>query len=503
MSELAVKTPSMRRRARRSRRNKQMQSIDASVRKVNLSDNDGILKYCSKFVNNENVFTPRPIPSPTSVFTLSRTFNFSAPMGDALNLVFIAQPDIYEPYNYFNIHGVSSTTSVLLEFLNSSTMLLPGESYATGSRDIRIMFPIVPNNPAITRVQSVFKVAQLSTICVAPDYRDPETLLIQDGAVPYFNFSAATGASIINIGFVVQGATSGTVTCDYLFYDQKDLKGNLTTQPMIVTASNANLYNVSLAAFPVPVGTQSFSISLQGFARLDAISLSAGFNLVAFHLDNYDSGILNPVNPTDEASWLTTVQAADAWAVTGLHVTATNTTAQGFTGGRVGMALIPLSYAIPSDYTDCINFISSRRHYKYVGAVIDGAHGVWSPRDLRETLHQPTYARMYSNRIVVACNIPSSGAAAASVQIQVSLRLELLTNSQTIASYLPPSSSVALDALFAAIRDNLNYAFGENPKHVERLKQIAKDVATNPAVVSTMKQLGKAGLTTLLGLLAV
>lgn len=501
-SQSAPLSKSQRRKLRRQRKIAGNKNAGTSVIKgpgTNQSDlsRSGINNYITKFIMNDNVPTPRPIPSPTSVFTVTRTINFKAPTGDPLNLVVIAQPDVYDPYLYYNPHGVTSTTSVVLEFVKSGTLLLQGESYASGSRDIHLMFSLVPNNPAIQRVQPVFKVASLSSICIAPDYRDYETLLIEDGGIPYYNFAAATALSTVSVTYVVRGSAYATVTANLLEYDNVNLTGTLTVAPMTVIANNANQFTISLSAHTFALNTRSITFQLIGMAKIDSVTIDAGFNISSFHLDNYESGILSPVNPSDEASWNATLQVSDAWAVTGMHVTVSNTTAQSFTGGQVGMALVPISYVIPSDFTDCLNFISSRRHYKYIGPVITGAHGMWSPRDLRETLHQPIYGRLYSNRIVAAVNIPASGAAAASVQVKFSMRIELLTNSQTVASYLPPSSAVALDDLFASIRYHLNDAYGENPDHIQRLKDIAKRVAQNPALINSLKNLGKAGLAAL------
>lgn len=458
-------------------------------------------EYVKKFVMNDNVASPRPIPNPTAVFTLTRVVNVSVPLNDTLGCVVIAQPDIHTPYLIYNPHGVTSSTSVVLEFLNSGTILLPGQNYAIGTRDIYMMFPLVPNNPNVGFIQPVFVLKGDGVIGLLPDYRDPEALLFQEGGRPYYNFVASTGLSTISLVINVKGSTSGTPSVNMIEYDNLDLSGSQTSSPFIATAANANNYTFTLTAYVPPVGTRSITFAMDGWAKIDSVSVANGFNISNWHLDNYSTDVLSAVNPADLSTWNSVVQVTDAWSVTGLHMTVTNTTAAGFTGGRVGMSLIPASYAIPSNFHDAYSLINSRKNYKFSGNIVKGAHGMWSPRDLRESLHQTINERLYSNRIVAAVQIPASGSAAASIQVTLSLRLEMLCNSQVIPTVVPPSSSYALDTLFAAIRQQLDIAYGENPDHLERLKTIARSVANNPQVRTALSSIGKAGLTALAGLL--
>lgn len=284
-------------------------------------------------------------------------------------------------------------------------------------------------------------------------------------------------------------------------YDGLDLTGTETVVPIVVTAANANFVTCTLATVAPPLNTQSIYIMIEGVVKLDQIVIDNGHNISSWPLVSRPITVLSPPNPSDQAQWDTFVQVSDAWAVTGMEVILTNDTALSFTSGKCSIALIPPSYAIPTAQEPCFKFLTSRRQLTFQGASVKGCHGLWSPRDLRETMHNFNYSRMYSNKVVSSFQITPSGATAAAITLSFSIRFELLANSQVIPTSLPPSSAVALDILFAAIRRHLQVAYCENPSHASKLMELARKVASSPEVKDAFKNILSTGSKALIGAL--
>lgn len=448
---------------------------------------DGLLRF-SPFV------MPRPIPTPAASYVLQRVVIINAPIGTALSGVVYAQPDLRLPMvTYYDDASGGRVIADTFEFGISRTLLLPSESFAVDETTIHVIPQLVSSLAHNVNVRPNILGSNTPSVCVYPDYRDPDIFKIGLGGKGYYNLSAATdNTTNLPVQFKITGVFNGPPIMDIVWYNGIDLSGGSTVIPLASTTISGDEFNFNgSGVIYVHPGSRSFTYTIKNVLRLDSlavISSSAFTQANSFDVINGEN--IYAVPSSDEQSWNSTVKSIEGWAPTGLALTATSVSAEAFTGGNIAVGLIPVSVTPYTNYQSLYNVIESRRSYKYTGRVVDGAHGLWAPRTLSDVSDLNAYTTLQSNLIGIAFSFPGSGAAAPEIKFTLTQRYDLQLNTALIPSVVPLSSPTALARIFALMRQHLNYVYGDNPNHMARLKKVASMIVESETFKQLVKDLG-------------
>lgn len=459
---------------------------------------DGILRF-SPFV------MPRPIPTPAASYVLQRVIIINTAAGQPLSGCVYAQPDLRLPMvTYYDDGSNGRTVADTFEFGISRTILLPSESYAVDNTTIHIIPQLISSLGHNVNVRPSLISTNTSSVSIYPDYRDPDVFKIGLGGKGYYNLTNATdNTTNLPVQFKVTGIFSAAPVMDIVWYAAHNLTGGSTTIPLASTTISGDEYNFNgSGVIYVHPGSLSFTYTLKNVVRLDGFSIisSAAFTQAnSFEVNLGDN--IYAVPSSEEGSWNSTVKAIEGWAPTGLALTATSVSANAFTGGNIAVGLIPISVPAYTDYQSLYDTIVSRRSFKYTGRVIDGAHGLWAPRSLSDVSEQNAYTSLQSNMVGLAFSFPASGAAAPEIKLTLTFRYDLQLNTMLIPSVMPLSSPTALARIFALLRHHLNYIYGDNPGHMDRLKKVAKSIVESEEFKILVKDLGSTTVKALSGVL--
>lgn len=469
---------------------------EKTFRKKNNIQSSDLIGFVDGFLRFAPFVMPRPIPTPAASYVLQRVVILNAPIGTALSGVVYAQPDLRLPMvTYYDDASGGRVIADTFEFGISRTTLLPSESFAVDETTIHVIPQLVSSVSHNVNVRPAILGTNTPSVCVYPDYRDPDVFRIGLGGKGYYNLTAVTdNTTNLPVQFKVTGIFNGAPIMDVVWYLGHDLTGGSTTIPLASTTISGDEYNFNgSGTIYVHPGSLSFTYTIKNVVKLDSLAIisSASFTQ-ANSFDVIKGENIYAVPSSDEGSWNSTVKSIEGWAPTGLALTATSVSAEAFTGGNIAVGLIPTSVTPYTNYQSLYDAIESRRSFKYTGRVVDGAHGIWAPRTLSDVSDLNAYTSLQSNMVGIAFSFPGSGAAAPEIKFTLTQRYDLQLNTALIPSVVPLSSPTALARIFALLRQHLNYIYGDNPNHINRLKKVASMIVDSDIFKQVVKDLGPA-----------
>lgn len=465
------------------------------VKKNNIQSND-MFGFVDGLIRFAPFVMPRPIPTPAASYVLQRVVNVVAPTGQPLSGCVYAQPDLHYPaVVYFDDGNGGRTIADSFEFGISRTTLLNSQSFAVDNTLIHFIPQLISSLAHNLDVRPNIIPVNTPSVNIYPDFRDPDVLLIGVGGKGYYNLTAPTdGTTNIPLQVKITGVFSAPPVMNVVWYPNVDLSGASTSIPLASTTISGDEFNFnSTGIVYVHPASRSFTYTIANVVRLDSFQvLSSATFTQATSFDVIKGENVYTVPTSEVESWNSTIKLIEGWAPTGLALTATSVSAIAFTGGNIAVGLIPPSVAKLTNYQGLYDIIVARRSYKYTGKVIDGAHGLWSPRTLSDVSDLSAYDSLQSNSVAVAFNFPASGAASPEIKFTITFRYDLQLNTTLIPSIIPLSSPTALARIFALLREHLNYVYGDNPNHMNRLKQAANMMLTSPTFKALLADLGPA-----------
>lgn len=485
------------RMSQRQQLTKQMAPVAANNplrRKVRGLKSEDLFGFVDGIVRFAPIVMPRPIPTPSASYVLQRVISITAPAATPLSGVIYAQPDLRFPMvTYYNDSSIGRTLADTFEFAISKTVLLPSESFFVDNTVIHIIPQLISSLTHNLNVRPSIIPVSTGSISIYPDYRDPDVFKIGSGGKGYYNLSIATTAlTNMPAQFKVTGVFSAPPVMDIVWYPSHDLQGASTVIPLASTTISGDEFNFnSSGTIYVNPGSLSFTYTLKNVVRLDSfsvISSSAFTQATSFEVILGEN--VFAVSTSEADSWGSTLKLIEGWAPTGLSLTATSVSSQAFSGGNIAVGLLPVSVTALTDYQGVYDTIVSRRSFKYTGPVINGAHGLWAPRTLSDVSDLNSYTSLQSNLVAIAFNYPASGAAAPELKLTLTMRYDLQVNSLLIPSVIPFSSPTALARIFAMLREHLSLVYGDNPTHMERIKDVVKSIMNSRTFAALVDELG-------------
>lgn len=490
-----------------SRRKKTIRPMNARPKQMALVQNQNPLRRKIRGLKSEDLFgfvdgilrfapivMPRPIPTPSASYVLQRVISISAPVSTALSGVIYAQPDLRFPMvTFFDDGTVGRTLADTFEFAISRTILLPSESFFVDNTVIHVIPQLISSLAHNLNVRPSIIPVTTGSISIYPDYRDPDVLKIGSGGKGYYNLTAATTAlTNLPVQFKATGVFSSPPVMDIVWYPSHDLQGASTVIPLATTTISGDEFNFNASGtIYVAPGSLSFTYTLKNVVRLDSFSvLSSAPFTQATSFEVIQGENVFAVSTSEAESWGSTLKLIEGWAPTGLSLTATSVSSQAFSGGNIAVGLLPVSVTALTDYQGVYDTIVSRRSFKYTGPVINGAHGLWAPRTLSDVSDLNSYTALQSNVVAIAFNYPASGSAAPEIKLTLTMRYDLQVNSLLIPSVIPFSSPTALARIFAMLREHLSIVYGDNPTHMERLRDVTKTIVASRTFAALVDELG-------------
>lgn len=471
-----------------------VQRTDKNFRKINNIQTPDLIGFTEGLLSFAPFVMPRPIPTPAASYVMQRVIKITAPFSTALSGCVYAQPDLRLPMvTYFNDTTGGRTIADSFEFGISRTILLPSESFFVENSTVHVIPQLISSLAHNIDIRPNIVAVSTPSVNVYPDYRDPDIFKIGMGGKGYYNLTSATdNTTNMPVQFKVTGVFNGPPVMSIVWYPQPDLQGNSTTIPLASTTISGDEFNFNASGIAyVHTGSRSFTYIITNIIRLDSLAvLSSSTFTQAVSFDVVKGENVATVAASDADAWAATVKAIEGWAPTGVALTATSVSADAFTGGNIGVGLIPISVTAYTDFQSLYDAIVARRSFKYTGRVVDGAHGLWAPRTLSDVSDLNAYTCLQSNMIGIAFSFPASGSASAEIKLTLTLRYDLQVNTTLIPSVIPLSSPTALARIFALVREHLSYIYGDNPGHMQRLKKVARDMLGSDTFKSLVKEIG-------------
>lgn len=165
-------------------------------------------------------------------------------------------------------------------------------------------------------------------------------------------------------------------------------------------------------------------------------------------------------------------------------------------GGLIAVARVPEGTKYPMDSAQSLyNWIAALPYDNYTGPVKKGGHTFWMPKTLGDIKYRLRSDPLdTSNCLLIAFIVPGSSAGqTATFSIVAKSTWEWIYDSQSMPQYRAPPGWLYLEALYSVL-GQFNPS-GENPGHMEKIKKIAKKVASNPAVRALAQQALQLGVT--------
>jgi hypothetical protein len=207
------------------------------------------------------------------------------------------------------------------------------------------------------------------------------------------------------------------------------------------------------------------------------------------------------------------VDAADSYSMTSSALLIKNVTAKEFRGGASCACQLPLGddWRLPGNPTDIYNYISNLPDSQNVARFEDfkdGLHGCFIPLELldwqwkREHLDTPwddEFAQMPNSYFVF--QVPSVLQSQVAIVMELLQTMELQTTSLTNVQQKGMSDPHGLMRVLVQLLSAEKH-FGENPKHFERMRKVARKVANHPATKAILGTMIKEGIPLLLSAMA-
>lgn len=456
--------------------------------------------FMEGFLMFSPMIMPRPVSAPTSCFVSQRSIIVEGNPNDTLALTFCMIPDIMTSALYWvNTNMTDLYYSTNLQLVKHSSYSLPTTSLRSevGTISTVPFFSNVANNQVhLQRVKNAIGVRSFYS-----DFRDTSEMITGINSAAYYNKNKEVETKVAAT-LTIQGAAIGSPEVQLIWYQGRDLNGDIDPHIIPAVASGAGQWSYNINHTNTTAG--SFTVMISGLVQVDAIAWSPAVIddvVVNPSVRYYDTvpNIITDVDPNDMEQWRTITASAEAWATTGSAITLTNQSSNLLTSGSCAIALFPSSYgrlnAINSEVTAAV---AARRYTKYVGEALTGCHGIWAPKNVSELMPQEIYSRSNSQFVLGAYTF--SGVGAQQVKITLSTRKELITNSTLVTTRFSPHSVTAMAHLFAAMSLHMNRLYGCNSDHLKRIKDTAKNIVTSEPMKQFFKDVGTGFLKTALTL---
>lgn len=485
-----------------------------TVTRVNQNNqrNNALVQFVHGSLEFAPVIMPRPVPMPTASYVFQKTLEFNSAPLDAnyegvieispyLDSQIIVSTDDYDKDNSSYID-----TSYVADGVVVSTYYAKDHADALNAGSPVVLVPPLANHtePGViakywSAVVTGWAQAFPSVYAYVPNYRDLSQLDFVKGATPYFNVTAKANQPEMKYILSVDGLFAATPQLQLIEFSKPDIDGLVLATTNFDLSGDPRSHSVVFSlTHTFADATESVVFVLRNASMISLLRWADGGRNADNHTMtikvNNHRRIFSIFPLHEEKVFKEIIEASSGYAITGLAATITNTSPPQYQGGTSIAALLPSEVQTPLHYSGLYQVVAERPYYRYLGLARTGAHAVWVPETIGDLamMHKSRY--LQSNRLMLGfSSVPSQGATS-SWKLVVSWRVEFQVNSMILPSRIAPCSTDFLPTLFAGIREHLDYLYGENPSHRQRIKEVVKKIAKNPQLRSIAKQLGSAAM---------
>jgi hypothetical protein len=151
-------------------------------------------------------------------------------------------------------------------------------------------------------------------------------------------------------------------------------------------------------------------------------------------------------------------------------------------GGNIAIGVVPYDFTLSLVPEVAYAQICALGGKRYHGPMKDGVHGFYIPDDLTRIAFHPMDEKVLGRRLVVAIlpQIVQDGqSSAVTMAVELRSHIEFINAAQTLSHMTARCcAEELLESMFASLE--MSNQVGENPGHVERIKDAVKRVAQDP-----------------------
>lgn len=307
------------------------------------------------------------------------------------------------------------------------------------------------------------------------------------------NCTASTNCTYENLIYHTEGSTSN-IACT-MYVGQVDANGDFV---FYASASSGSGNTGGAFADLAGVAGTGVSYAVKATTDVGGITMQVRSRIQLLDLTNFDpvDYFQQPQTITD-AIYTTLRDNSTGLRLSAMSLRCTFEGSDMNNAGLIAVARVPEGTPIPSGTArDVYTWISSLPYDNYTGPVKNGGHVFWIPKTLRDiTFKERADPLSHSNLLIMAFIVPGSSAGQiTSLSIVSKSTWEWIYDSQSLPQFRAPPGWMFLEALYAVI-GQYNPS-GENPKHLAKIKEIAKRVMQNPAVRALGQQAMQLAVTT-------